>query len=209
MAGGGGSAPYTLVIDGESRDASGDYTGSSGIASVSCADTSVGTFFDSPSKRLEVKRWFSADPQIDSGLKTIHAVVTDATGRTVEATAKVYVIFATGRHEDLLRAGQTYRVWGHLITVPEGIDMRIYEVSHESPGGVHQSFWIVGTDPPVLISLDVRTFEEVNRKVPRRDEAGDTTKSSYTGAEISQFHTQLLAFRQSVGELPELDGGDE
>ena len=33
----GGTAPYTLMIDGESEDGSHEYAGASGTASVSCA----------------------------------------------------------------------------------------------------------------------------------------------------------------------------
>ncbi len=68
---------------------------------------------------------------IDSGLKTVRAVVTDANGRTAETTVKVYVILSIGDSGAPLTAGQTYKVEGHLLTIPEGVraSIGVYEVA--------------------------------------------------------------------------------
>ncbi len=110
----GGDAPYSLVIDNESDL---EYSGKSGTAMVGCADTSGGTSFDFGERRYVV------DPNVDSGWKTVRAVVTDANGDTAEATTRFYVIRTDA---DLLRRGQTYRVWGgHLVTAPSSHDVSL------------------------------------------------------------------------------------
>ena len=114
----GGQEPYTLVIDHESADRDGDYEGASGTAQVGCADASVGTSFWPEEGRL-----YDVDPEVDSGWKTVRAVVTDANGDTAEATVDFYVIRTDA---DLLRRGQTYRVWNdHLVTAPSAHDVAL------------------------------------------------------------------------------------
>lgn len=123
----GGVPPYVLMIDGEPRDARGAYNGQFGEASVGCADPSVGTFFEEVSRHVGVTRLYRANPNVDSGWKTIHGVVTDANGRTAEASVSVYILLdlATGTTGDVLRRGETYRVLGFLITAPQGYDVEV------------------------------------------------------------------------------------
>ncbi len=111
----GGNAPYSLVIYNESGHRELAYTGKWGTASVGCADTSGGTSF-----RFG-ERLYSVDPQVDSGWKTLRGVVTDANGGTAGATTRFYVIRTDA---EILRRGQTYRVWGdHLVTAPSSYDV--------------------------------------------------------------------------------------
>lgn len=84
---GGGTAPYTLVIDGEKRDAEQTYAGPNGTASVSCAMQLGETFITDDGSRRH-----RTEPEVDSGLKTIRATVTDGAGATAEASVDVYVI---------------------------------------------------------------------------------------------------------------------
>ncbi len=111
----GGQEPYTLVIDHESRDRAREYRGASGTAQVGCADASVGTSFDFG------YRLYAVDPEVDSGWKTVRAVVTDANGDTAEAATRLYVIRVDAA---ILTRGETYRVFGHLITAPTTHDLR-------------------------------------------------------------------------------------
>ena len=120
----GGTAPYTLVIDSESRDADGDYVGAVGEAMVSCAAPSVGTYFEVVSRQEGMTRLYREDPEVDSGVKTIRGVVTDANGRTAEASVELYVLLT---NPAVLTRGETYRVtYGeieHLITAPPAHDL--------------------------------------------------------------------------------------
>ena len=193
----GGSGPYTLMIDGATEDRTGPFTGASGRGQVFCAETTVATFIDDIGNR-----GFRADPMIDSGWKTVHAVVTDAAGRIDEASIDVYVILSTGDHEHLLRGGATYEVFDHLITIPAGINMRIGAASSGSDGGGVYTFYIEGTDPLVLIWLEPETFAEIRREVPRdiQGEVGGT--SSYSDIELQEFHSALDSFANSVGGSP-------
>ena len=122
----GGMAPNTLVIDGESRDVRHHCAGPLGTAKVGCADTSGGTFFEERSVVLGVLRFYREDPEIDSGLKTIRAVVTDADGAIDEAAVEVYVILVD---PVVMTRGETYRVFGHLITAPATHDLRNGSIS--------------------------------------------------------------------------------
>ena len=125
---GGGVPPYNLMIDDETRDADQTYAGPSGTASVSCAMQIGETFIDDNGQG----RRYRTEPEVDSGLKTIRATVTDAAGATAEAAVDVYVILELNDSGDVLQSGKTYRVLGTLLTVPEAVD-------HASLGGVIES----------------------------------------------------------------------
>ena len=116
----GGTGPYTLEIDGETRDATHDYTGAKGTASVSCALETGDVYFGPDTPGREVRR-YRGEVVVDSGLKTIRATVTDGEGRTAQTSVEVYVIRTD---PEILRRGQTYRVWGgHLVTAPSSYDI--------------------------------------------------------------------------------------
>ena len=109
----GGQAPYTLVIDHETQDEHRGYFGASGVARVGCADASVGTSFW---WGVTEDRMYDTDPMVDSGWKTVNAVVTDANGDTATASAEFYVILIVDRVDHQMRGGETYRVYGRLMT---------------------------------------------------------------------------------------------
>ena len=188
----GGKAPHFLEIDGEIRDASRRlYAGPRGIASVSCAlETGEVRYWDAENSY----RVLDGDYVVDSGLKTIRAVVTDADGRTGEATVDVYVILSTGRHEHLLRGGHTYRVFGTLITIPSGIDMRISTAETGDFGYDYQRIKVEGSDAAVWFDLD--GFAEVSRETPEVEAA---TSGVSHGTDFDQLFDALT---RSVGQLP-------
>ncbi len=188
----GGQWPYRLEIDHEAADQYGDYEGASGTAQVGCADASVGTsFWPDP----EIGRMYAVDPQVDSGWKTIQAVVTDANGDTTEATVDVYVVLVNPGSDRVLRGGQTYRIYGHLITVPDAIDMWCCEAGTGHPRGV-LSFFIEGYGAAYVV-LDRVTFEEVQRWLPPAD---------VQRAEGVNLDAKLDAFVDSIDQLPDPNG---
>lgn len=100
----GGVGPYAVVVDGER------YESASGIASVICGI------------------WDTGEPDnVDSGVMTIQARVTDGDGDTTAAVAYSYaisVIRTDGSYPaTTLRTGQTYRVHGVLLTIPDEFDV--------------------------------------------------------------------------------------
>ncbi len=134
----GGTAPYTLVIDNETRDGDGPYEGASGTASVSCAPNPGKVTYND----YDQHRWYQANPEIDSGPKTIRATVTDAKGVTAEASVGIYVILnvtadlylgpdGTPVHHRFNK-GRTYRINGFLMTFPSDA---FSSSSTESDGG--------------------------------------------------------------------------
>ena len=177
----GGTAPYTLVIDGETRDAEQSYAGPSGTASVSCAMSPGETFVED-----EEGRGYHAQPEVDSGLKTIRATVTDAAGATADASVQVYVILELPGSDGILQRGKTYRVFGHLITAPTGYDVRVGSVTQPacgapSPGvrcGPEFSLILVGTG--ALISLFMSDGAEgVRRYRDGRESGTDAVEAAF------------------------------
>ena len=151
----GGVPPYELMIDGEARDAEQAYEGASGVASVSCAQRFDETFFD------EDGRGYCKEPDMDSGLKTISATVTDGAGATAEASVDVYVILqvpSEAGHQ--LESGKTYRVHGFLLTVPKGMTLEVGGTETADNGGPWVSLFAVGTPYETWISLATGTGED-------------------------------------------------
>ena len=117
----GGAAPYRLKIDNEHRDGRGPYEEATGVASVSCALDPGEVIYND----YEEERRYPQDPVIDSGWKTIRAVVTDARGATAAASIDIYVILQASDSDTPLTAGETYRLNGTLFTIPDGVEARI------------------------------------------------------------------------------------
>lgn len=117
----GGKGPYELTIDGAVEDVNGPYQGADGRGLVVCAQKTVESFIDRDAGVYSTDlRALRADPEIDSGMKTLKVMVTDARGDTAHATTEVYVIL---RDPHTLTRGQTYRVWGHIFTAPATHDL--------------------------------------------------------------------------------------
>ena len=209
----GGTAPYRLTIDGETRDGETAqlFAGASGEGLVSCARTQGESFFigevdfssgrpvvpderpdefEVPLVHGEPRTWrhHREKPDVDSGPKTVRATVTDAAGATAEASVDVYVILELGSTGDLLESGKTYRLDGNLITVPEGIDLEVGGLS-----GASLSLHVVGTRS--RIALDQYYFGEVNRWVV------DAPHYSSSGEKID-LHAKFDELIASIGRLP-------
>ena len=109
----GGDGDYTITIARET------HAGASGTAEVSCAQQHGPIIDDSFKGRIHPNEY---KPVVDSGLKTITGTVTDGSGASAEAAVDVYVILAVdGDH--VMKSGETYRVRGWLVTVPDGVDI--------------------------------------------------------------------------------------
>ena len=193
----GGVGPYTLVIDGQHADVEGrSFSGATGRGSVACANTSVSwrwvEWLDGS------VRYYESDPEVDSGWKTVRATVTDANGDTAEATVRFYVILS--EPGQLLKRGETYRISGHLFTIPASFDMEFGYISTGSSGPGYQQFIIAGTDPIVSILLRVDNFTEVSREVPAQH--GATGSSDDQASQQRKFNAALDAFAASLDQPP-------
>lgn len=198
----GGQPPYTLEIDGQSADSAGAaFASETGQATIACAKTSASWRWGEWD--LKRTRYYTSDPELDSGWKTIEAEVRDANGDTAEATTQFYVIYKAVDDLHLLRRGETYLIFGHLITIPDGVDMRIGAASTGSGGAGVQTFYIDGTDPFVVIWLNARTFREVNREVPSDDGTETRGASGYSAGDLQRFEAAFDQFADSVGKIPE------
>ena len=196
----GGSGPYTLTIDGETRDSLGAFEGAKGTGWVSCALTHGEAFFRDPgggyvvTNIAEAPRYFHEEPEVDSGLKTIAATVTDATGATAEASVNVYVILKVKGSGTLLEGGKTYRVHGDLLTVPEGIDVEIDGYA-TSDGGVIFELKIA--------NHDAETFVEILPSGLRL--AGRDVRVTDADAALD-LHAKIDELAESIGRLPSIAG---
>ena len=191
----GGTPPYSLVIDGETQDAHHAYVGQTGTASVSCAlNTGNVTYQTEPREPL---RGLSGHYVVDSGLKAIQATATDAAGNSATSVLKVYVILDTGRPEHLLRAGRTYRIFGTLVTIPLGVDMRISDRETGDSGYDYQRLGIEGSNAGIWFNLD--GYEEVAREIPQTDTALATDPPNI------DLNVLMDALVDSIGQLPKID----
>ena len=191
----GGSGPYTLTIDGETRDGLGAFEGAKGTGWVSCALAHSEAFFQDPDGYVatnvaDAPRYFHEEPEVDSGVKTIAATVTDATGATVEASVDVYVILELGSGGDRLEAGKTYRVFNGLVTVPQGIDLEILGGIDADGGETLYMLGIVGSSAHIMLTENT-PHREVFRHVPSGGSGG--------GLDLHAKFDELVA---SVGRLP-------
>ena len=178
----GGAPPYTLTIDGETRDGTGAFRGASGAGIVSCALThglavpTRGSLLDTSDGGSDIAasgRYFSEEPEVDSGLKTIHATVTDSTGGTAEASVNLYVILEVGGSGDIMEGGKTYRLFGDLMTIPEGIDVEIGGfVSTDGGGGLSFDLNIVNHDAWVFIEIWPSGLRVLGRDIPPTSATG-------------------------------------
>ena len=172
----GGSGPYALTIDGETRDGLGAFEGAKGTGWVSCALTHGEAFFQEPGGYVvtdiaDAPRYFHEEPEVDSGLKTIAATVTDATGATAEASVDVYVILELGSGGDRLEAGKTYRVFSGLVTVPEEIDLEILGGIDADGGETLYMLGIVGASAHIVLTENT-PHREVSRHIPPAGASG-------------------------------------
>ena len=192
----GGTGPYTLVIDSETRDARQTYEGPSGTASVSCALRFSETFITD-----EGRRRYRTEPEVDSGLKTIRATVTDGAGETAEASVDVYVILELHDSGDILHSGKTYRALGTLLTVPPGLEHVIIGGGTE----IHRGPTLRGLGlGGGWVRVHEATLREHSRST-RSESAGDGAVTVGPGeAELDALIDQLM---ESVGQLPGV-GGD-
>lgn len=188
----GGQEPYSLVIDSIPPYKGRPSAGSSGARKIGCADNSVGITHEYPLWGADGVLWL-ADPQVESGWKTIQAVATDANGDTAEATVDVYVVLVNPGSDRVLRGGETYRIYGQLFTVPDGIDMWCCEEGTEHPRDT-LSFFIKGYSSASVV-LDRVTFEEIERRIPPADAQS---------AEGVSLDAKLDEFVDSIGQLPDL-----
>ena len=196
----GGMPPYTLMIDGETRDEKQSYAGVSGTASVSCALEFGETFIHDNEQR----RNYRTQPEVDSGLKTIHATAMDGAGATADASVDVYVILAMGSSGDILQSGKTYRVMGTLLTVPEGVDhLIIGSISEGEEGptvlGLGIAVGVAGGGWVAVRHGDLREVERSTRSVSAGD--GDAA----VGASERELDAQIDQVLDSVGRLPNVE----
>ncbi len=211
----GGDGAYTVTIAGEA------YTGASGTTEVSCAlrhgpvrnRERSGRTYDNEDK-----------PFVDSGLKMITAAVADESGATAEAAAEVYVILAVEDESHVLRSGETYRIRGWLVTVPEGVEIDSHRGVEESvcvktryDGTVDEtvncedSFHLGWSAPEyrAVLSLGMDSGEEGDRLIwwDQDLEGADADDMAVAQALFDWVVEKLNELAASVGQLPKL--GDD
>ena len=199
----GGTPPYSLVIDDEPGDPQGDYDGASGSAEVSCA-LEIGDTYSSE-RWGERQRWHRSEPTLDSGLKTIEAVVTDGTGATANATIGVYAVRRIEASDELLERGRTYLVFGTLFTIPDEYDMETGDISE--PEGGPPELWISIAQAPTraFVKLNIDTGEELYRCVKMSGPDGSFCAAPSSSPLARSLDAFLGEFSASRGRVPVVD----
>lgn len=204
----GGAPPYTLVIDGEPRDAGGAYVGKVGGALVSCALENGETYFSD--RWGPMQRWHRTAPTVDSGIKTIQATVTDSTGATGSASIEVYAVRKVGSSGTTLEAGKTYRVHGHLVTVPLGTELWLAGlILNDCEGSNCESdIEISADDGPhgVAVYIGLRTGTYRSR-VHEFNEAllPETDPRNRGGSREHLLHKKFDEFVSTIGRPPQVE----
>lgn len=135
---------------------------------------------------------------MDSGPKTIQATVTDATGATAEASVDVYVILEVYGDGRVLAGGKTYRLYGGLITVPEGLDLYLDGIYAGDDGGITFGLGVRG-QPDAGIFLYTSDLSEAGRLLPPTGADG----ASGSDVDLDAKFDELV---DSVGRLPRVVG---
>ena len=207
----GGAPPYTLVIDGEPRDATGAYVGEAGGALVSCALENGETYFSD--RWGPTQRWHRTEPIIDSGRKTIRATVTDSAGSTGSASIAVYAVRKYMSDGVTLEPGKTYRVHGHLVTVPLHVSVEVaYTEDSDCDGpaceGTVNVLGMHSSEHSVYVGIGRRTGTEVGRRqhwlhgeamLPPDD------PRNKGGSVEHPLHAKFDELVESIGRLPRVD----
>ena len=198
----GGTAPYTLMIDGESEDGSHEYAGALGTASVSCALDIVQTVIGGPYNNRY--RRYLQEPRVDSGRKTIRATVTDAGGATAETTAGVYVITDSGGSNTPLRAGETYRIFDQLITIPDEITTA-FMGDHGTPDGGESSFSIGFRGPGyrAFVDIGISTGTVYRKEIQRSALTATEGAAGQAQVDDEVILLSLQRIGDSVGQQPQ------
>ena len=202
----GGTAPYRLTIDGQTRDGwhGKPFAAPSGTGVVSCGRTQDEAVFVDEDDfggvllidgEPRVWRHHREKPDVDSGPKTVRATVIDAAGATAEASVEVYVILELGSTGDLLEGGKTYRLDGGWLTVPTGISLEI----GASVLGLAESYDLLVVGAKAGIALDVLDHREISRWLPEDPYYSKTGEKIDLGAKFDD----LVA---SAGRLPTVGG---
>ncbi len=205
----GGTAPYSLEIDGERRDAFGPYEGARGTAAVSCALAFADSFIHE-SGRGRLSRRFTEEPTVDSGWKTIEVTAQDADGNTGVGAVDIYVILTNADYSHRLLAGETYRVHGWYLTIPAGRDMWLdsYEESDckvsqeqlEKDPHFCENAFAIGTfegSQFSYIQLGVASGRERSRSMPKP--SSQTREARQAHAEL---HADFDSLAKSVRDTP-------
>ena len=123
---GGGVEPYKVSVQGQTL-----LSGQWGSTLVYCAESLPYDELDFTLPRDEYERTRLDDPPVvNPGPMTFEATVTDANGLSATATTDMYIIpdCRIECKDDVLRPGYTYRIYGRLITIPDGLKVDAHEI---------------------------------------------------------------------------------
>lgn len=137
---------------------------------------------------------------VDSGWKTVNAVVTDTNGDTAQASTKFYVLLNVGDVDHQMRGGETYRVYGCLMPAPK---CTIFQIGEYGPmqGPSTRTFVLVDLGATVL--LNAETYEEVDRWMPEATAGGRRHSSPTRHSSLSGIPSEQIL---KGGETPDFAG---
>ena len=210
---GGGVEPYEVSVQGQTL-----LSGQWGSTLVYCAESLPYDELDFTLPRDEYSRIRLDDPPVvNPGPMTFEATVTDANGLSATATTDDMYIIPDCRIEckdDVLRPGYTYRIYGRLITIPEGLKVdahavHLFSASCPEPAGDCDSEFglsLVGDPHDTVIVFGVSSnqfrgyWSSLGKWSALRGAAGSSDSDS---ALNHPAHDKILQFGTSIGRSPQ------
>ncbi len=176
----GGTNPYNLIIDGQQTAAS------SGDIHAQC-----GELFGR---------------ETDSGLHSVHGIVVDADGRVASNVVHTYGIKDI-RGGATLNGGNTYRLFGQLLTFPEGVTAEVGDyaevecTAYDDPG--YDSSYVCEDYFGLVVTIgDVRAYTSFGVDTGREDDTRGWVEP--TPGPAHPIHAKLDALAASIGQPPSL-----
>ena len=210
---GGGVEPYEVSVQGQTL-----LSGQWGSTLVYCAESLPYDELDFTLPRDEYARIRLDDPPVvNPGPMTFEATVTDANGLSATATTDDMYIIPDCRIEckdDVLRPGYTYRIYGRLITIPEGLKVDAHAIHlfgancPEPAGDCDDEFGLslVGDphDAVIVFGVSSNQFRGYWSSLGKWSALRIAAGSSDSDSDLNHpEHDKILQFGTSIGRLPQ------
>ena len=212
----GGTEPYEISVQGQTL-----LTGPTGSTLVYCAGSLPYDELDFTQPRDEYERTeLDGRPIVSPGPMAFEATVKDADGLSATATTRTYVIVDCDRicGYEVLPSGYTYRVFGQLMTIPQGLDIYFAEYGINTPQCVPGAKWcashyeliLVGDAGGVLrMSTKGNYLGYYWKGIHYYPDGTDSSAASQVGGQAVEEHplaNELGQFGRSIGQPPSLAG---
>lgn len=207
----GGVEPYEISVQGQTL-----LSGQRGSTLVYCAESLPYDELDFTQPRDDYARTqLDKPPLVNPGPMTFKSTVTDANGLSATAATDMYIIpdCRIECKDDALPPGYTYRIYGRLLTIPDGlrVDARVVHLfTSECPepaGDCDSEFGLSLVDDPyktvIVFGVSSNQFRAYWSSLGKWSALGSVAGSSDGDNDASHpEHDKILWFGASIGASP-------